>query len=99
MGNNTTIWINTGATVNYISPDFVHSIQAPCKIKTTPVKLYNAKGKKFSYNNSIINQETDHLDITIHSQTASLQFDLLPINKYNAILGLTWLKEYNPIIN
>lgn len=68
-------------------------------MKTTPVELYNAEGKKFSYNNGIVDQETDHLDVTINGQTASLQFDLLPVKKYDAILGLAWLKKYNPIID
>ena len=99
MGHDATIWIDTGATPNYISPGLVHSIQAPCKMKTTPVELYNAEGKKFSYNNGIVDQETDHLDVTINGQTASLQFDLLPVKKYDAILGLAWLKKYNPIID
>lgn len=99
MGHEATVWIDTGATANYISPDFVNSTQVPCKMKTTPVELYNAEGKKFSYNNGVLDKETDHLEVTIQGQTASLQFDLLPINKFDAILGLTWLKTYNPTID
>lgn len=99
MGHEATVWIDTGATANYISPDFVNSTQVPCKMKHAPIELYNAEGKKFSYNNGIIDKETDHLEVTIQGQTASLQFDLLPISKFDAILGLTWLQKYNPIIN
>lgn len=99
MGHEATVWIDTGATANYISTDFVNSTQVPCKMKTTPIELYNAEGKKFSYNNGIVDKETDHLEVRIQGRTASLQFDLLPINKFDAILGLTWLQLYNPIID
>jgi hypothetical protein len=34
-------------------------------MKYAPIKLYNAKGKKFFYNNSIIDKETDHLEVII----------------------------------
>ena len=43
--------------------------------------------------------EIELQEITIKGRSVTISFDILPLGKDEAILGIFWLKEYNPKIN
>jgi hypothetical protein len=94
-----TAWIDCGATDNYIAPELVKRLKLPWKKKANPYPLTNAEGQLFDYNNGLIDQEIDHLKVFINGKNRGIDFDIVPLEKVDILLGMPWLKRYNPHID
>ena len=42
---------------------------------------------------------TEQLGVCIGAYEDQMQFNILPLHRYDAILGAPWLQEHNPIID
>jgi transposase InsO family protein len=93
-------WIDCGAKRNFIDPRLVTELALPWKKKQVPYPLVNAEGQLFDYNDGIIDQETDHLEILAQGRNHKVCFDIVPLGEeVQLLLGMAWLKRENPIIN
>ncbi|QLI66325.1 Transposon Tf2-12 polyprotein [Metarhizium brunneum] len=99
MGHRVRILVDSGAMGNYISPRVVNRYQLPWKHKEAPYELTDIEGKLFAYNDGIINQETDHLEVQIQSHSEVIQLDVMDVSEHDLVLGYPWLWESNPLIN
>ncbi|QLI69282.1 Transposon Tf2-2 polyprotein [Metarhizium brunneum] len=77
MGHHVRILVDSSAIGNYISPRVVNRYQLPWKHKEAPYELTDIKGKLFAYNNGIINQETDHLEVQIQGHSEVIQLNII----------------------
>lgn len=92
-------WVDCGAAENYIDPRVVIEQRLPWKKKRSPYPLTNAEGQLFEYNQGIIDREIDHLKVFINGKNQGVSFDVVPLGKVDILLGMPWLKRYNPQIN
>ncbi|PNP57200.1 hypothetical protein FNYG_15277 [Fusarium nygamai] len=93
-------WIDCGAKRNFIDPKIVTELRLPWRKKSLPYPLVNAEGQLFDYNDGIIDQETDHLNIFIEGQNQQVDFDIIPLGEdVHMILGMSWLIRENPHID
>ncbi|EXV01030.1 reverse transcriptase domain protein [Metarhizium robertsii] len=99
MGHRVRILVDSGAMGNYISPRVVNRYQLPWKHKEAPYELTDIEGKLFAYNDGIINQETDHLEVQIQGHSEVIQLDVMDVSEHDLVLGYPWLWESNPLIN
>jgi hypothetical protein len=92
------ILVDSGATMNYIDRGFVRKHQLPYKQTQEWASIVGFDGETISkgYKQKI-------KDATVRSDRyrASIIFDLAPLNTecYDAIVGMDWLKRFNPIID
>ena len=91
--------VDSGATRNHISPTAVKRMGLPHRQKARPYPLTTISGDPIAYGGGIINLETGPIQLTIEGRQIEMSFDILPLGKDEAILGMPWLQEYNPKID
>jgi transposase InsO family protein len=91
--------VDSGATRNHISPAAVTRMGLPHRQKRHPYPLTTISGDQIAYGGGIINLETGPIQLTIEGRPVEMSFDILPLGKDEAILGMPWLQEYNPKID
>jgi hypothetical protein len=93
------VMVDSGAMGNFISPRTVAKINAPIK-SITPYELQVVDGTKVLYNDGVIDQGIVHSRLVVEGgHTESLSFDIAPIGRHDAILGMPWIKKHNPDID
>lgn len=91
--------LDSGAMTNCISPAAINRHQLPWYQKKTPYRLYNLEGDNFTYNNGLVDKESDQLPCLIQGREIDTRFDVIDIRHYDLILGFPWLWENNPMVN
>lgn len=86
------ILVDSGATDNFIDPGFAK--EARIKVEkyepnTQMVKLGNGSITS-------IEGKTENVDIRVRDWATPIVMEVLPLNGYDAILGMPWLKSNNP---
>jgi hypothetical protein len=56
-------------------------------------------GDPIAYGGGVIHIETEPMQLTIEGRLVQMSFDVLPLGKDEAVLGMPWLQEYNPRID
>ena len=56
-------------------------------------------GDPIAYGGGIINLKTGPIQLTIKGRPVKMSFNILPLGKDEAILGMPQLQEYNPKID
>ncbi len=85
--------IDSGVTDNYISQQTVTRLRLTPQRVPKPVQVYMVNGE-FEW----VTEET-HTEAIIQGNSQELTFDVLKSIKYDAILGMPWLREKNPRID
>ena len=67
--------------------------------KEYPYPLIIILGDPIAYRGGIINLEIGPIQLTIKGRQVEISFNILPLGKDKAILGMPQLQEYNPKIN
>ena len=88
--------LDSGATEKFIDQNFAKSKGLKTKLLKTPIKVYNVDGtpNKRGTIRSYVN-----LDIEIHGRTRRERLLVTGLGKQKIILGFSWLKETNPVID
>jgi hypothetical protein len=77
----------------------VEKLKLLWKKKANLYPLTNAEGQLFDYNDGLIDQEIDYLKVFINGKNRGVDFDIVPLDKVDILLGMPWLKRYNPNID
>jgi len=85
--------VDSGATDNYISQQAIKRLGLTPWRVPKPMRVYMANGE-FEW----VTEEA-HIKAIIWNDPQELTFDVLKSIKYNAILGMPWLREKNPRID
>ena len=71
----------------------------PYRQKEVPYLLVIILGDPITYRDGIIQLKTELLSIKPEGQTIEVSFNILPLGKDKAVLGMPFLQEFNPKIN
>ena len=92
----TTAIIDCGATGNFIDPGLTALTKFPLQKLEQPIKAYNVDGATNSKGN-IIWETHVNLHFPRHRENVCLM--VLNLGKKQIILGMPWLKKWNPVID
>ena len=92
----TTAIIDCGATGSFIDPELVALAEFPLKKRDRQVKAYNVDGTTNSKGNIVWETEVDLL-FPKHQENVKLM--ILNLRRKQIILGMPWLKKWNPVID
>jgi len=87
------------AIKNHMSPAAIKRIKLPHRQKENPYLLVIILGDLILYRNGMIHLKTGLVEIEIKGQKVVVSFNVLPLGKDKAVLGMPFLWEFNPKIN
>ena len=95
---NARILLDSGATNNYISQRFVDSNQIPTVTTKEWVQVVGINGQILTKG---YKEQTEDTLVKSGKYATTLAFDIVPMSDqyYDAVVGMAWLKEQNPIID
>ena len=82
-----------------MSPIAVKRIGIPYRQKEVPYPLVTISGDSITYKDSIIRLKTEPLSIKLKGWIIEVSFNILPLRKDKAVLGMPFLQEFNLKIN
>ena len=92
----TTTIIDCGVTGSFIDPELVALAKFPLKRLDRQVKAYNVDGTTNSKGNII--WETN-VDLLFPKHRENVKLMVLNLGRRQIILGMPWLKKWNPVID
>ena len=97
LNNNTagSAMIDSGASTQFIDLDFAVKNNLPLTLKPKPETLIVVDGREAESQLT----HTCTLDLTIDQHLETLTFQVTKLAGWNMILGKTWLKRHNPVID
>jgi hypothetical protein len=90
------ILLDSGATGNHMNPDTAKSLQLKHHETTKWVNVISADGRPIMQG---YRQETEPVLFKSGPYASTIAFDITPMSGYDAILGMPWLQEQNPVID
>ena len=94
VGKPAQILIDSGASQNFLDKDFVQKHHLKIFKNSGQPTVEMANGEALSCEG-----KTKDLDLKIQDYQVKTSFSILPLGKYDAILGKPWLFDANPTIN
>ena len=91
--------IDSGATGNFVLEDLVKRKGFPQTKKKDPYDLFIVDRSTLPDGGGRVEEETTPLQTRIYQHQEELQFEIVRIASHEIILGIPWLKTYNPVIN
>ena len=88
--------IDSGARGKFLNKDFALQNKIALNKLNNPITVYNVDGTK---NNSGKIEYSTWLKVKVDDKEMNTRFLVTDISKETMILGLPWLKQYNPVIN
>ena len=88
--------LDSGASGKFIDSDFARDIHAEKKNLKKPIKVYNVDGTP---NKRGTIMQYVELNLEIHERKERHRFLVTGLGDQQIILGFTWLKEMNPLID
>jgi hypothetical protein len=83
--------VDSRATRNHILLKVVERMGLPHRQKQDPYPLVTILGDPIAYGGGIIHLETEPIQIVIEGRPIVMSFDILPLGKDKAVLGIPWL--------
>lgn len=87
--------VDSGADMNFISPTTVNELRLPWRDKNDPYTVHDGQGETYLYEDGKITREIDHLKVFVNGKNQGIDFDIIPVWKYDLVLGYPWLLRYN----
>ena len=87
--------IDSGASTQFLDLDFAVKYKLPLDLKTNPDTLIVVDGREAETQLT----HTCTLNLTIDQHLETLTFQVTKLAGWNMILGKTWLKKHNPVID
>jgi hypothetical protein len=90
------ILLDSGATGNHMNPDTAEKLQLKQQKTDKWVTIISADGRPIMQG---YRQETEPVLFKSGPYASTITFDITPMSEYDAILGMPWLQEQNPVID
>jgi hypothetical protein len=84
--------IDSGATGNFMLPEYKEKLRIPGQIKTEPIPIIGLNGELFEEK---LDQKTGDLTIDINDHEEMINFDVIKLGKYKIVLRIPWLSKHN----
>ena len=91
--------MDSGAIKNYILPRVIKRLGLFYRQKKDLYPLVTISGDLILYGDGMIYLETGPVELEIKGRNVVVSFDVLPLGKDKAVLGIPFLWKYNPKIN
>lgn len=91
-----TIYVDSGADRNLITPDMVAKLQLPYTLKKRPSYVSSIVHPDHEI---VVEYEIDHLPLTIAGRIENIKCDIMNLVTCDIMLGHQWLEQSNPLIN
>ena len=91
-----TALIDSGASSNFVSQSFVQRHNIPTREKLTPTPLSSLNGEPFT-SEGVTHYSTD-FTMNLDGHEEKLNFNIVPIQLYQIVLGIPWLIKHDPNI-
>ena len=88
--------LDSGATELFINRELVQNNGIATRVLEHPITVYNIDGTK-DRGGSIMEEVTMIMSYQGHKE--KVVFEVCDLGKTNLIIGIKWLKKYNPAIN
>ena len=88
--------LDSGASGKFIDQNFAKNMKIKQQDLEKPIKVYNVDG---TLNKQGTIRKYVDLNLEIHGQKRKHRLLIMGLGKQKIILGFTWLKEMNPMIN
>jgi RNase H-like domain found in reverse transcriptase/Reverse transcriptase (RNA-dependent DNA polymerase)/Integrase zinc binding domain/Aspartyl protease/Chromo (CHRromatin Organisation MOdifier) domain len=98
-GKTANAMIDSGATGNFISAEWVRQNQVHLQRKRKPYYLTVADGSEMPTNDGRVALETEPLRVVSQQHHMTIAFDVVRLANHDIILGMPWLRQQNPQIN
>ena len=82
-----------------MTPQFARGNEVTRRKKKQPFSLQAIDGKPVTYNQGLVEEETEAILLRIGRYRGMIQYDITESPGSDVVLGLPWLKEANPYIN
>jgi hypothetical protein len=92
--NKANVLVDSGANGNFISQSYINKHNIPTQAMTNPQRVLLADGHPISADRLALRSP-----FSVANYNSHVDFAVLPINGYDAILGMPWLKEVSPVID
>ena len=93
------ILIDFGCLGNFMSSDFVKKAQFHTQVKKYQYTFYGIDDQLVTENDGTIVKKIIPISVDIQEHWERVNFDIIRINTYDAVLRLPQLEKYNPTIN
>jgi len=87
--------VDSGAIRNHMSPAAIKRMGLPYRQKENLYPLVTISGDLILYENGMIHLKTGLVEIKIKGQKVVVLFNILPLGKDKAVLGMLFLQEFN----
>jgi hypothetical protein len=91
--------VDSGVIRNHIAPKVVERLGLLYRQKLEPYALVTISGDPVPYRDGIINLEIGPVQVNIKRRNIMVNFNILPLGQDEAVLGMMWLREYNPKVD
>jgi hypothetical protein len=93
-GRSARILIDSGSSSDFVNIAFVkkHRLNTVLQRSTKIILLADDSIQRST-------EQLNHAPLNIQGQTYHIDFHVLPLRQYDAILGMSWLSKYNPSID
>src|SRR5579871_4577319 len=96
-GKKTVAMIDSGANMNFISPDWAQEQGIECEAKGRPYKVTGVDGGAIG--NGTVSAEVKAAELLIGNHREKATLDVIPTEGHDVVLGLPWLIKHNPTID
>lgn len=93
-GRDGELMLDSGSSSNFISPSFIRKHGLRTQELETEQRVRLADGREHTVRRGIMNAV-----VKWDGWSGTVTLLVLPLQQYDVILGMTWLKKYNPHIN
>lgn len=89
--------IDLGATGNFINLAFIRKLGILGKIKVVPEPITDLNRENLG--TLLIMTKSGLVLIVVLGYIKHLNFNIMPMGRYDMVLGIPWLRNHNPVIN
>ena len=94
-GERVRLMIDSGANQNYVSTQIAEKLKVYRETRPVPYPLTMADGSTTGW----VRERLHQIQLTIGKHNEKISLDITALPKYDVVLGIVWLHDYNPKID
>lgn len=91
------VMVDSGATGNYMHPRFKDQLKILGIKKAQPEPISGLNGENLGTH--LLTDESGPVTMVVMGHVERINFDIIPLGRYDVVLGIPWLRNHNPRIN